>query len=267
MVKTARRVPLVVPIAALALVCPVIAGCGGGSAGESEEGEASTAEVAEPKEDISAYADRIATALTSPDCEGLEEINDPEKSGFLLPCPADKAQTRRAFEGFKVLGSASYGSGAVIDYTDGEAPDGATYIATLNEDRDWYIDAGLVTKQLTVGTKIENQAGFDKVLDDFLGAVRDGDCEEFFRTSVTSSQDPETVCKKELPLYDGLEAALKESEGAEPVLLGGNRSFVFYGLTTDRPEKAYRTATVQKTGEGSTEPYLVRQTTVGPLPE
>jgi len=118
-----------------------------------------------------------------------------------------------------------------------------------------------------VGTKIENQADSDKVLDDFLAAVRDGDCEEFFRTSVTSSQDTETACEKELPPYDELKAALEDSEAADPVPLGGNRLFAFYGLTTDSPEKTYRTATVQKTEADSSEPYLALRTTVGPLPK
>jgi hypothetical protein len=253
-----------VPLTVLALLGTVVAGCGGG--GDPESGP-SAAEVAEPREDIAAYADRLETALTSPDCEGLEKINDPELSGFPLPCPPRKAETKKAFAGFEVLGAASYGTGAVIDFTDGEAPDGAAYVLTLAEDRNWYIDTSPITEQLSVGTEIESKAGSAEVLDDFLDAIRDQDCEEFFRTSVTMSQDPQTACEEGLPLYDEVAAVLEASEGVEPVLLGGNRGFAFYGLTTDEPERAYRTAIVVKTAEGANEPYLVDRTSFGPLPE
>ena len=191
----------------------------------------------------------------------------PEEGSVRLVCPADDPEIKKAFAGYETTGSATYGTGAVIDYSSGEASEGGTWELSLGSDGTWVLDAGTITQQKTAGTELARPEGFQLALDRFLDAVRQGDCDGFFRYSVTTAQDKRAACKQELPLYDNLAKALKADPEAEPAFFGGNSRYAFYGLETAGPNPAYRTVTVLKTAAGSDEPYLVARTKLGPTPD
>jgi len=252
--------------------CLALAGCGG-DAGEKKSGSAKAraanpaSQASKPKQDIDEFAQLLETAITSPDCKGLKtKVNKPTQGGIEIACPAEVAKVGKAYAGYQTRGAESYGSGALIDYESAEAPDGGTWELSLGGDGTWVIDAGKITEERTVGTEFEKREDFDRVLDRFLGAVSEGDCDSFFKYSETYTEDKREACKEELPLYDALATALKADPDAKPFFIGGNGRYAFYGLETTKPRPVYRTVTVQETSAGAKEPYLVARTTVGPTP-
>jgi hypothetical protein len=246
-------------LGALALALAVTA-CGSQSEDQSSRAP-------KPSEKIGAFAARLQSALTQPGCPGLNRLNIKNESGLVLPCPAANPRARRAFAGFKVVGSASYGTGGVVDYTDAEAPRGGTYVTALGPSGRWVILAAPILNERTAGTKAADHKAQDRVLATFLTAIRKGDCNAFFTNAVTMSQNMALACRRELPFYANLAAGLKAAKDAKPFWLGGNGWFQFYGLITDKPKPAYRTAIVAKSGPRATRPYLVLTTNLGPAPK
>ena len=261
------------PFALLSIaVCLAVAGCGGdddGNEGGSGDARASdpASQAPEPEQDIEEFAQLLETAVTSPGCEGLTtKVNKPKEGGIEIACPAEVAKVGKAYAGYKTLGAESYGTGAVIDYEAAEAPNGGTWELSLGGDGTWVIDAGKITEDETVGTELGSRRGFDRVLDRFLTAVRDGDCDSFFRYAETFAEDKQEACRDELPFYDALATALAASPDEGPFFLGGNQRYAFYGLETTKPKPAYRTVTLERTVEGAGEAYRVARTKLGPTP-
>jgi hypothetical protein len=252
-----RRIPLLFALAA----ATALTACGNSSKDDKTNAP-------KPKEPVSAYAATIQKAMTTPNCVGLNQVNIKGESGFVLPCPAtDKnPQAKRAFANFKVTGSEAFGTGGVIDFTDGEAAKGGTYIVAVGVSGRWHIDAAPLLGHRTVGGK-PDRAGFDGPIKPFLTAIRTNDCKAFFDWAITQSQDVKKACREELPLYKNVAAALKAQPDVKPSFLGGNADAAFYSLRTDKPKPTYRTLAVVKTQPPAPKPYLVLGTDVGPAPK
>ena len=250
-------------LGATALAALALAACGGG-----DEGGTATVEPPKPADSLAELAKRTQTALTTENCPGLDQVNVKDEAAITLGCPTTDDKAAEAYEGFTVKGGAEYGSGAVVDYTDKEAPNGGTLIATLGPSGRWSYLANERTGEPTIGTQPENREPMETVLNDhFIPAVRDRDCDEFFKYAVTRLQDPQAACKEEFPLYQGLTDALKADPDARPVWLGGNKRLGFFALQTDKPKPEYRTLVVSKTGPDANQPFLVHPSTLGPEPK
>jgi hypothetical protein len=238
-----------------------LSACGGSD-------DSPSSDTPKPKEPVSAYAATVQKAMTTPSCVGLNQVNIKGESGFVLPCPAtDKnPKAKRAFANFKVTGSAGYGTGGVIDFTDAEAAKGGTYIVAVGASGRWHINYAPILGRKSVGTK-PDRAGFDRPIKPFLDAIRTSNCKAFFDWSLTQSHTAAEACRKELPGYKNLAAALKAQPDVKPSFLGGNAEAAFYSLRTDKPKPVYRTLTVVKSAPRDPKPYFVLGTDVGPAPE
>jgi hypothetical protein len=251
-----------------ATACGVAAVLAGALAGCGSKDKSPSPTTPAAQESISAYAQRLQRALTTKGCPGLDtQINLRNESGKFLPCPSASsgAAARRGLSGFRVTGSAAYGTGAVVDYTAGEAPPpgSASYVLARGPSGRWAILEGYLVGKRTVGTS-PLRAGYENVATKWLAAVRDSDCRAFFRWAVTKSKDATTACRKELPLYANLRKALQADPGAKPRWLGGNGTLGFFALETSKPRPAYRTLIALKSSPGASEPYLVFTTALGP---
>ncbi|MEK6277700.1 MAG: hypothetical protein AABM29_06800 [Actinomycetota bacterium] len=228
---------------ALALVA-VMAGCDGGkSAGDAPR----------PAQSLGAFANQVEAAVTSPSCRPIDRLTT---AGQLsIPCPRKFAGQRSAFRGFRVRGVEDYYTGGVIDFTDHQAPRGATWVTALDRQSRWTIVAAPILGHPTVGTKPADEAAFREAVDGFLEAVRDNDCGALQVFLAPPPNDIQGVpCQTRLLKFAELRVQLAEHPDAEPVSLGGNRQLFFYGLYTGTQ---YRTLPVIETGPGAVHPYQV----------
>jgi hypothetical protein len=217
------------------------------------------AQTATPKPAVAAatFAERLERALTRTGCPGLATLN---KYGQIrLPCPSrSNRRIKAAFRGFKVRGTRTYGTGAVIDFTSGEAPRGGSYVLLLSAQRRWSIVFAPITNRRTTRDALGSSAGHQNAANGFTTAVRDGSCDGYFRFAVTPPGQRKTqACSDAFGangLYTGLQADLRANPGVTPALLGGNRTFAFFALRTG---STYRTAATLRTGRGAAEPFLV----------
>ena len=248
-----------------------IGGCGGGS----EESE-SDAPPPKPKESISAFAGRLASAIEAGEqgkCASLRALS--EKGGLQLPC-GDEART--AFRGFKVTATATYGTGGVVEFVgaeteDPELPpgveeseDGARGIYTVAVDPSGhYAFTGPFAPILpgpTVGTRAASFAGADAAAREFVDAVRRRDCRNFYRVTLTPGLEQEAACSRTLGGdYAPLTKQLRKHEKATVVRSGGTAHVAFYGLRTG---DEYRTLVVLRNAPGEEQPYLVMGAFRGP---
>lgn len=213
-----------------------------------------------PAVPVATFAKQIERALTTRGCPGLTAIN--RLGQVRLPCPSSSRRLARAFRGFRVRGTRTYGTGAVIDFTDAEAPRGGTYVLALSQRRRWSIVFAPITNRLTSRDRGPGDlTGAQAALAGFLPAVRDGDCDGYFRFAVTGPTETRAqACRTAFGadgLYTGLQQDLRATPGATPSPLGGNRTFAFFALRTGT---TYRTAITLRTAAGASEPFLVLTT-------
>jgi hypothetical protein len=228
-----------------------LAACGGG---EKDAGDAP-----KPREPLSRFAARLQTALTQPNCPGLEDIN--RDGQFSISCPGRDAAARPPFAEFRVRGSKAYRTGGVIDYSAADAAGPGTMIVALGKDRRWVLLGPAALETTAANTRPQNEDRFREALDRFLPAVENRRCDDFFKYAVVRTQNKEQACAQELGrAYEPLRRALKESDDPKPFFLGGNRFIMFDGRFTDEPDEQYRTIVVVRAGEGAPEPFLVLTT-------
>jgi hypothetical protein len=192
-----------------------------------------------------------------------------------LPCGGD---AQAAFKGFKVTGTATYGTGAIVEFVDAETKDpklppgtteakeGARGIYTVAIDpAGRYGFTGPISPILpgpTIGTRATSFAGADSAASEFVDAVRRRDCRNFYRVTLTPDLEPAAACSTTLARdYAPLTKQLKEHEDAKPVRAGGTHDLTFYGLRTGAE---YRTLVVLTNAPGERQPYLVMGTFKGP---
>jgi hypothetical protein len=247
---------LLLPLLAAALLVPASA-----AAAESAVATAAQAGTPRPAVPAATFAKRLQRALTRRGCPGLRSIN--RLGQVRLPCPSSSSRRiRRAYRGFRVRGTRTYGSGAVIDFTDREAPRGGSYVLLLSEHRRWSIVfPGITGRRTTRDDGPGDLTGARNAIAGFLPAVRDGSCDGFFRLAVTPpGESKERSCATAFGpngLYLGLQGDLRATPDAVPSPLGGNRTFQFFALRTGA---TYRTVATLRSPQGAGEPYLVIST-------
>jgi hypothetical protein len=259
--KGALRGLTAVAIATVGLAT-VAAGCGGDDSTAEERRT-----YAKASEQSRVFAVRMAklleTTATTEDCVELEEIN--ARSFTRFPCPPARSLSR-SMKKFKVVGAEEYGTGAVVDYTSGEVPDGAAIVLYVAPDRNWGIGRfGLVTEPSTETTDDDSREGYGAVVDDYLDAVRTRDCEAFRDAAFIESDDGgERLCRTVFAGTAPLARRLKQNPSAEPRYEGGNATYGFYTLETPKPAPENSTISVMRTGDGADGPYRVLDVTPSP---
>ncbi len=228
--------------AVLALaVAPVACGSDDDQSSTTEQ-KAEFAAANEPEEVfIKRMARLLATVRSKKDCAELEQINVRSMTRF--PCPPDK-ELRKSMENFEVVGAADYGTGAVVDYKSGQAPDGATIVLFTSLARNWSVSRfGVLTKP-SVGTSDENgRFAYEDAVGDYLDAVRRRDCKAFKEAAFTGDSNG-NVCKGVFGATGSLAKRLKENPSAVPRYLGGNNTYGFFSLETQKPEPENSTISV-----------------------
>lgn len=243
------------------LVLFLLAGCGGGgddSTTAEGSGSKSAGNAPVAKETVERFAARFeeaATAAASGDCKTVDSFNALNIAA--LPCGGKDGKN---YADLEVTGTEAFGTGGVVDFTDAEAPNGATLLIGLDQSGKFGVMASLVSETEEVGTEPGQVAVSDKAVKSFLRAVREEDCDAYFDQALTLSQDKAKECKAEFASSTPDELAA--DPGAEPVRLGGVADFAFYGLSTE-PD-GYRTI-VTLPGAGPSEvvvlSYSARPTT------
>ena len=231
--------------AALALsLASVLTGCGGGGGGDSRvQGNAP-----QPRETIEQFADRFreaSAAAVAGDCDVVKDFN--RKAAITIYC-GQEAKGR--YDDFKVTGTQSFGTAGIVDYTDAEAPGGATAVAAIDENGDFRLVSSLILSRPApggrrlaaqqVGTKATDQEARDRIASDFVAAIREENCDVYFRLGLTPTRDKASECRIEFNRKTRVQPQLAGDPAAEPEPLGGTQAFGFYGLSTD-PGGHYRT--------------------------
>jgi len=233
--------------AALALsLASVLAGCGGGGGGGGDpliQGNAP-----QPRETIEQFAERFkeaSSAAVAGDCAVVKDFN--RKAAITIYC-GRKARGR--YDDFKVTGTQSFGTAGIVDYTDAEAPGGATAVAAVDENGDFRLVSSLILSRPApggprleaqqVGTKATDQEARDQLVSGFIAAIRQQNCDVYFRLGLTPTRDKRRECRIEFDRRTRVQPQLAGDPAAEPEPLGGTQAFGFYGLSTD-PGGHYRT--------------------------
>jgi hypothetical protein len=223
---------------ALIACSAVLAACGGGDTTD-ETTAAASAVLPEPAESVDEFATRFEEATAAAvdgDSDAVDEFND--QASFFLPCPTEGDD----YADLEVTGTDAFGPAGVVDFTDKTAPDGATAVVALNEDGRYRLiqsaipsSIGLASEQ--VGTEPEETEIADEVVNEFVRATREKDCDVYFQVALTPTQDKQKECRLQFADKSQVTPDLVANPDAAPEPLGGTEAYRFYGLETD---DAYR---------------------------
>jgi len=238
------------------LVAIAATGCGENDTQRAGSDRITYSEANEPpKPFIERIAKLLATASTKKDCVQLDATN--ERSTFRFECPAQK-RLRRSMARFEVLGAAEYGTGAVVDYKSRKVENGAILLFVA-PDRSWGISRfGILTKPSTKTSDDDSRQGYADILDDYLAAVRERDCDAYMDVAFTDGKKKEEVCQTIFATTEQLAKRLKQNPSAEPEYQGGNATYGFYTLETARPKAENSTFSIVRSPDPkSSRPYAV----------
>ncbi|MCA1841376.1 MAG: hypothetical protein LC723_13810 [Actinobacteria bacterium] len=240
--------------ATIALVCIVFAACSSGKdeptivVPTSQASPTSQSPFPKAKQRIAITAANIEAAAADDTCVKMAALIHPYLRDQK---PEDAQQQCRTYLGFtkgmKVLRSAEYGSGAVIDYSyDSAAGQRPTRTMLLALDKDSKFKAFAVDadrQSISVGTQAPPKAKTDQVAAAIVGAIRSGDCNAMFSLAhpglAPGAGDLNEFCGQ----YNqsGLQAALRADTGAIAMSMGGNAIYAFYALRV-KPDRYYTLA-------------------------
>ena len=202
----------------------------------------------QPTETIEQFAQRFkdaSDAAVAGQCDVVKDFN--RKAAITIFCGP---RARGLYDGFKVTGTQSFGTAGIVDYTDAEAPGGATAVAALDDKGEFRLISSLIlstpapgTPKLEarqVGTKAMDQAVRARIVADFIAAIRQQNCDVYFKLGLTPTRDRGSECRIEFNPKTRVQPQLAGDPAAEPEPLGGTQAFGFYGLSTD-PGGHYRT--------------------------
>jgi hypothetical protein len=265
--KRVRLVPLVVVAVA---VGGLASGCGDSEGDNGDSGqvvsidETAPAQPAKgsPEEFAATAMEQVAAAKEKRQCGAVNATN--KRSTYDFDCPADPS-VRKSLKSFEILKSDTYDTAAVVDYSSGNSPSGATMLLYQTPDGKWAIGRFGLLNITDRQSDEKSREGLDEAVDSFLTAIRKRDCSEFGSVSVSSSNDTKTVCSKLFPETLPLARDLKANPTAEPDYLGGNSKLGFYGLTTEEPEPRYLTISVVETNPSSVNRYQILDVAPGPV--
>lgn len=204
-----------------------------------------------PKESLQAFERRLTSVQRDAETGKCAPVKAFVKSANLvLPCTPGKHDKR--FVGFRVTGGATYGTAALIEYTDHEVASkkgvrgvpGASvkqggktgvYPLALGQGSSYvYMSAGAspIFPGSFIGTKPNGWASADAAATTFLKAVRDTNCSSWFKNTLTpKGMSKQQACQLGLnKAYGPLTQALKSGQPVTLARLGGNDVFYFYWL-------------------------------------
>jgi hypothetical protein len=227
-----------------------VAGCGSGDSDSTASEKQEYAMASEPPEN---FADRMAKLLATTekqaDCLELEQINVRSINRF--ECPPKKS-LKRSMGSFEIVGTAEYGTGAVVDYKSGEAPDGAAIVLFAAPDRNWAISRfGMLTEPSTETDDGESRAGFRQAVEDYLEALRTRDCKAFATASFKGADSSVADICKTFAGTKKFAKRLKANPSAKLVYQGGNATYGFFTLELKKPKPQNLTFSVLKAGPNS----------------
>ena len=249
--ESAARAALTAGVSATAVVA---IGCGGGDEGAASSQPKVSAAVESPRLFATRLAKLLETTRAKGDCPQLEAINGRSAARFECPPSRELSDSMASFE---AVGAEAYGTGAVVDYTSGQAEDGAALILRVAPDRNWAVSRiGIVTEPSTETGDEDSRAGFRKAATEYLDAVRARDCRAFDAVAFTGTDGPQETCRTIFPGTKDFARRLKQNPGARPVYQGGNASYGFLTIEMRKPKPMSMTISVMKT-PGASGRYLV----------
>ena len=215
-----------------------------------------------PDDHVRRVARRLGAADTTAKCGAVSRLTRQSLFRFRCPLPG---KAREAVAGLKVVGSATYGPAAVVDYVSQDTPDGASAVLFATRQLRWALSRfGLLNEPSTESSDTDSRDEFDEAVDGYVSAVREGRCSQYDRYAVNAAEgDREAICADEFQKTVELGEALGKNPGAEPEYLGGNERFGFYSLTFAKPQSASVIVSVAK---GSTGRAAVLNFAPGPVP-
>jgi hypothetical protein len=248
----------------LTVACLLAVSCGGGDATSSSDG-GDVSDEAAARQFVNRTAEILRQARGPAYCKRLEPIN--ERSSSPLACPAPAA-LRESLGTFEMTGVKVYGTGAVVDYKSGGAPDGASILLSKNNDGEWGITKFGLLYGKTVGSSDKaNRPAFDRAVADHMRAIRDRDCKLYHQQRVIQPSNPKKACTPDsgFAKTKTIARGLSESNDPQPRYLGGNRAFGFYGLSLPKPKPRYVTISVIQGTSGATPSAGIYQIAPGPV--
>jgi hypothetical protein len=233
-IHTGRAVRALASAALLAPSAVGLAACGGASKRPSP---------LRPTETIRGFVVRLQSAVTAIQegrCDDVSAFN--RYAPFALGCDLT---AQRAYGRFKVLDSAQFGTGGVVDFTDAELPRGGTYIVGLDAKREYSIILGAPVGGRTVGTAPQNVAAFDRAADFWVTGIRRKNCDQYYANAFTApGLTKRQACREAFDSSSKIQPQLAADKRAAPRRLGGTAHFVFYALAS-KPDH-YRTLVVAR---------------------
>jgi hypothetical protein len=197
-----------------------------------------------PTETIKGFVVRLQDTMSSIAdglCDPVTKFN--RYAAFSLGC--DRL-AQRAYAKFKVLDSAEFGTGGVVDFTDAELPRGGTYVVGLDTQRQFSLILGAPLGARTVGTKPGNLAAFDRAANGFVAGIRSKNCNLYYASAfIPTGLTKKQACTEAFSRGSEIQPQLAKDRTAAPRRLGGTAHFVFYALAS-RPDH-YRTLVVART--------------------
>jgi hypothetical protein len=249
--RGARTTVLLGALCTLVLLTAV--GCGGGG----DSGNAPQA-----SETIDQFAQRFkqaSDAAVAGRCDVVRDFN--RKAAITIFCGK---QAKGLYDHFRVTGAESFGSGGIVDYTDAEAPKGATAVAALDDKGVYRLVSSLILSRPVpggprfsarqAGTEPDDEAARDKIANRFIDAIRSKDCDTYFKLGLTPTQNKKTECRIEFDPKTKVQPQIAADPDAEPDPLGGTEAFGFYGLSSDPGH--YRTIVLVPGPPGGDPKYL-----------
>lgn len=242
----------------------VAAGCGSSKKSSSTTAKGTSSSIAvtaapsgplpQPKESLSAFEKRMTAAFTAAaagNCAPSKAFGD--SVSYTVPCkPGKPAKT---FANFKITGAATYGTGALIEYSDAEVTRprqhldlaGATptvrrttafFPLALSPDGRYVYAGGPSGSPILagpfIGTTPNGWSGADATAMAFLTSVQRNDCNTWFKNSITpNGMSKQQACSLGLvKFYAPLHKALTSGQPIKLYHLGGNAFTYFYGVRT-----------------------------------
>jgi hypothetical protein len=237
---------------ALSMSAVVLTACGSSSTSSQPSSQSGAPKASES---IANYAARFEAAAATGQCAQLQTLGTPS----IFAGPACAALLPKV-KGLKVLATAAYGTGAVIDVTDaGFGRAGGTFVAEVGAGNKWTLSGGYGVGHPTVGTTAKDASGFLTDLNGTIAAIRAKDCAAFVKYAFTATNGP-SACTQ--PFASATAKALAGDPTAVPTSLGGNADFQFYSLALKgypgHPGLTHLTWDVGKTspGPGVIYPYV-----------
>jgi hypothetical protein len=239
-IHAGRPVLALAGAALLALSTAGLAACAGGGSKRPSP--------LRPTETIRGFVVRLQSAVTAIQegrCDDVSAFN--RYAPFALGCDLPG---QRAYSHFRVLDSALFGTGGVVDFTDAELPRGGTYVVGLDAKREYSIILGAPVGQRTVGTKPANFTAFDSAAEGFVAGIRRKDCNRYYANAfVTPGLTKRQACREAFDPSSEIQPQLAADKRAAPRRLGGTAHFVFYALAS-KPDH-YRTLVVARVPPGN----------------